>query len=146
MRLSLLQRCGRLPRDSAGGGRVDEQRVECSPASLMTGGACPAGGLSRELHMPCTTAFLARTRTSRVNLVFPFSTESPALVMPRASSGDDEDDSDDDGSSDDPLDDEESDFDDFDDDFDDDFEEETGDPDWDHQEEESPEMPPGKKK
>jgi hypothetical protein len=105
----------------------------------------PAGGLLREPHMPCTTAFLPG-RFARRSGQNPLSRWATAPIVPRASSGDDDDDGDDDSPLDDPLEDEESDFDDFDDDFDDDFEEEPDDPDWDHPDEETPEMPPGKKK
>jgi hypothetical protein len=112
----------------------------------MTGGRVPVGGLSREIHMPCTTAFFSRSRVSAGRTAFSRPASRLPLVVPRASSGDDDDDSDDDSPIEDPLEGEESDFDDFDDDFDDDFEEEADDPDWDHPDEETPEMPPGKKK
>ena len=96
--------------------------------------------------MSCTTAFSFWSRAVRKDAVAPLSKAGRPLVMPRASTGDDDDDGGDDASVDDPLEDEESDFDDFDDDFDDDFEEEPDDPDWDHPDEGTPEMPPGKKK
>ena len=96
--------------------------------------------------MSCTTAFFARPSTAWRNRVFPFSPSGAPLVMPIASSGEDDAEGDDDASGEEPLEDDESDFDDFDDDFDDDFEEEPDDPDWDHPDEGTPEMPPGKKK
>ena len=105
----------------------------------------PAGGLLREPHLLCTSVFFTGKRSlgSERNLL---SMWAAGPIVPRASSGEDDDDSVDEGSIDDPLEDDESDFDDFDDDFDDDFEEEPDDPDWDHPDEVTPEMPPGKKK